>query len=283
MRNLFNNKITNDTDIAKETKLSVLGEIGHNSSGKTIVAEQNSRTALSEQFRALRTNLQFLLKGKEHQVIMLTSSASGEGKSFLTINLGSTIAISNKKVVLVELDLRKPKITKELGLAKEAGFTDYMISRLNKEDIIKSTSVHPNLFLISSGTIPPNPAELLLDKKTDELFAWLRTQFDYIIVDTPPAGVVIDPVLISKHADAAIYVVRQKYTLKEQLKMINEFKQTEKLPNLSLLVNDVKLSRVYGYKYGYKYGYHYGYGSNGYYTDEKKNKWKFLKRKKVRS
>ncbi len=276
LKKILNNTINEDFDIAKETNVPVLGEIGHNITGKPIVAEQNSRTSLAEQFRALRTNLQFLLKGKENQVIMITSSVSGEGKSFLSTNLGSSLAISNKRVVLMELDLRKPKISKELGLTKETGFTDYLISKCKKENIIKPTSVHPNLFLISSGTIPPNPAELLLDAEVEKLFAWLRTQFDYIIVDTPPAGVVIDPVLISKYADASIYVVRQGYTLKEQLKIVNQFKQNEKLKNLSILINDVKINRVYGYKYGYKYGYGYGYASE-YYTDGKKKKKRFFK------
>jgi tyrosine-protein kinase Etk/Wzc len=272
IKNLLNNTVENGLDIEKETTAPVLGELGHNSSGRTIVAEENSRTALSEQFRALRTNLQFLLKGKEQQVVMITSSASGEGKSFFTINLGLSLAISNKRVVLMELDLRKPKISSELGLSKELGFTDYLVSKSKKEELLKSTPLHPNLFLISSGTIPPNPAELLLNKEVDELFAWLRTRFDYIIVDTPPAGVVIDAVLIGKYADASIYVVRLGYTLKDQLKMIHNFKQSQKLPNLSILINDVKLKGSYSYKYnGYHYGYGYGYESD-YYLDEKKQK-----------
>jgi capsular exopolysaccharide synthesis family protein len=276
-KNLLNNTITGTTDITKETNVPILGEIGHNTTGKTVVAEQNSRTALAEQFRALRTNLQFLLKGKEQQIVMLTSSASGEGKSFLTINLGSTLAISNKKVVLVELDLRKPKLSKELEIPNETGFTDYLISKCRKEEIVKPTSVHPNLFLISSGTIPPNPAELLLNSEVDDLFAWLKTKFDYIIVDTPPAGVVIDAVLISRLANASIYVIRQKYTLKHQLQIVNDFKQNEKLPNLSIIVNDVQLNKRYGY--GYKYGYHYGYGygyNSDYYTDGKKQRTKLF-------
>ena len=126
-KNLLNNTVADASEITKETNAPVLGEIGHNTTGKTIVAEQNSRTALAEQFRVLRTNLQFLAGGKEKQIIMITSSSGGEGKSFLSINLGSALAISNKKVVLVELDLRKPKISKELGLSTERGFTDYLI------------------------------------------------------------------------------------------------------------------------------------------------------------
>jgi capsular exopolysaccharide synthesis family protein len=277
-KNLLNNTVTDSTEVVKETNAPLLGEIGHNSTGKTVVAEQNSRTALAEQFRAVRTNLQFFLRGKEHQVIMVTSGTSGEGKSFFSINLSSSLAISGKRVVLMELDLRKPKISKEIGLAIEAGFTDYLIGYIKKEALIKSTTVHPNLFLISSGTIPPNPAELLLGPKTDEVFAWLRTQFDYIIVDTPPAGVVIDSLLIGKHADASVYVVRQKYTLKDQLKIVDNFRQYEKLPNISILVNDVKVDKTYGYGSGYHYGYGYGYASD-YYSDGKKQKFSLFKKK----
>jgi tyrosine-protein kinase Etk/Wzc len=280
-RNLLNNTVTDVADITKETDVPVIGQIGHNTSGKTLVAEQNSRTALAEQFRVLRTNLQFLSGGKDKQVVMLTSSNGGEGKSFLSINLGSTLAISNKKVVLVELDLRKPKISKELGLSTERGFTDYLIGKYKKEEIIKPTSIHPNLFLISAGTIPPNPAELLLYPEVDELFVWLRTRFDYIIIDTAPAGLVIDAVLLGKYADSSIYVVRQSVTLKGQLRIINDFKQNRKLPNITVLLNDVQINKTNGYKYGYSYGNGYGNGygneyGNGhtsdYYSDNKKKK-----------
>jgi capsular exopolysaccharide synthesis family protein len=277
-KNLLNNTVTDSTEVVKETNVPLLGEIGHNNTGKTVVAEQNSRTALAEQFRAVRTNLQFLLRGKEHQVIMVTSGTSGEGKSFFSINLSSSLAISGKRVVLMELDLRKPKISKEVGLSSETGFTDYLIGYIKKEALIKSTRVHPNLFLISSGTIPPNPAELLLGPRTDEVFGWLRTQFDYIVVDTPPAGVVIDSLLIGKYADASVYMVRQKYTLKDQLKIVANFKQYEKLPNLSILVNDVKVDKTYGYGSGYHYGYGYGYASD-YYSDGKKQKFSLFKKK----
>jgi len=276
-KNLLNNTVSDVADVTKEVDVPMIGQIGHNTSGKTLVAVQNSRTVLAEQFRVLRTNLQFLSGGKDKQVVMLTSSNGGEGKSFLSINLGSALAISNKKVVLVELDLRKPKLSKELGLSMEKGFTDYLISKYRKDEIVKSTSVHPNLFLISSGTIPPNPAELLLNPEVDELFAWLKTQFDYIIIDTAPAGLVIDAVLLGKFVDTSIYVVRQRYTLKGQLKMINGFKQNGKLPNLAVLLNDVKANKSYGYKYGYGYGYGNGNGyTSDYYSDGKKKRKKFV-------
>ena len=277
LQSLFNNKVNSRDEVTRLTDVSVLGEIGHNETGKPIVAEQNSRTAIAEQFRAIRTNLQFLLKGKNNQVIMVTSSVSGEGKSFFTTNLGSSLAISGKKTLLIELDLRKPKISREIGLSIENGFTDYVIGKKKKEEIIKSSNIHPNLFLISSGIIPPNPAELLLDEKVNELFDWLRKEFDYIIVDTPPSGVVIDAVLIAKHADASIYIVRQGYTLKDHLNIVTNFQQQEKFPNVSIIINDIRFNTTYGYKYGYHYGYGY---SSDYYTDEKKKRFTFLSKRK---
>jgi len=276
-RSLMNNTVQNALDISNETKVPIIGEIGHNATGKTLVTEQNSRTALAEQFRALRTNFQFLLKGKDHQVIMITSSTSGEGKSFLTINLGTAIAISNKRVVLIEMDLRKPKISKQFNLSIESGLSDYLIGKHKKEELVKTVPDHPGLFIISAGTLPPNPAELLLSEQLNELFSWLRKEFDFVIVDTPPAGLVIDAVLIAKHVDASIYIVRQGYTLKQQLRLLNDFKQYEKMPNLSILLNDIRLNKTYGYKYGYGYGYGYGNGS-GYYTDDRKTRKQFFKK-----
>lgn len=271
LKNLLNNKVTDSTDITKDTAVPILGGLGHNSTGKPLVAEQSSRTALAEQFRALRTNLQFLLRGKEQQIVMVTSSISGEGKTFATINLGASLALTNKKIVLLELDLRKPKLSKGLGMPNEKGFTNYMISGSTKEELLQRTSIHPNLYLISSGDIPPNPAELLLDSKTGELFEWLKTRFDYILIDTPPAGIVIDAVLIAKYANACIYIIRQGYTLKDHLKLVNEFYRQEKMPNLSILLNDVQVKRTYGYSYKYGYSYGNGYASD-YYTDGRKKK-----------
>ena len=266
LKDLLNNKITSKNDLTKLTKVPVFGELGHNPSGEIIIARQDSRTVLAEQFRLMRTNLQFILKGKEHQVIMLTSSMSGEGKSFLCINLASTLAISGKKVVLMELDLRKPKVSKALGLPGNVGFSNYVVSDLPMSSLIQPVQLHPNLFVISAGIIPPNPSELLLQDKVAQLFEYLRKEFDYVIVDTAPIGLVTDALLLSKFADANIYVVRQNYTLKEQLNIIDDLAVNSKMNNLSILINDVNKSSGYGYGYGY------GYGDKGYYTDKLEKK-----------
>ena len=271
LRGLLNNKIRSKSDINKITNVPVLGELSHNETGEDIIAKPDSRTLLAEQFRLIRTNLQFILKGKENSIIMFTSSMSGEGKSFISTNLASSLAISGKKVVLMELDLRKPKISKILGLSGEIGFTNYIISDIPISQIIQQSSIHPNLFVIGAGAIPPNPAELILENKVEFLFSNLRKDFDFIIIDTAPVGLVTDALLLSKYSDANIYVVRQNYTIREQLNIVHDISINGKMANVSILLNDVTLKS--------NYGYGYGYGHNAYYTlDPKKStffrKWK---------
>ncbi|MGN6211725.1 GumC family protein [Parafilimonas sp.] len=278
-RDFLNNKISDKKDITGNTKVPILGELGHNKTGETVIIKEDSRSALSEQFRIIRTNLQFVLKGNDSQVILVTSSMSSEGKSFFSINLASSFAISGKRVVLMEMDLRKPKIAKDLKISGEDGFTNYIISNLQKEQLAKPSAIHPNFFIITSGTIPPNPAELLLHDKVDELFRYLKTQFDYIIIDTPPVAIVTDAILLAKYADGGIYIVRENYTLKQQIDIINDLSVHSKIPNLSILLNDIKPKRAY--RYGY--GYHYGYAYSGYYTDGEEKRHMFGKAKKRNS
>ena len=271
IKDLLNNKITSKDDITRITKVPIFGELGHNNTGETIIARQDARTVLAEQFRLMRTNLHFLLKGNTHQIILLTSSMSGEGKSFLSINLALSLAISGKKVVLLELDLRRPKISNALGVISNKGFTNYVVADMPMSSLLQPTTLDPNLFVISAGAIPPNPAELILMDKTTSLFDYLRKEFDFIIVDTAPVGLVTDALLLSKYADANIYVVRQNYTLKEHINIINDLAVNAKMTNMSILINDVKSKGSYGYGYGY------GYGGKGYYTDQPEKK-PFFKR-----
>ena len=273
-KELLNNKITSKQDITRMTKVPIFGELGHNNTGEIIIARQDARTVLAEQFRLMRTNLHFFLKGNTHQVILLTSSMSGEGKSFLSVNLALSLAISGKKVVLMELDLRKPKVSKLLGLSGSKGFTNFVVADIPISSLLQPTTIEPNLFVISAGPIPPNPAELILMEKVTTLFDYLRKEFDFIIVDTAPVGLVTDALLLSKYADANIYVVRQDYTLKDQINIINDLAVNAKMANMSILINDVKNRGSYGYGYGY------GYGGKGYYTDQPEKKSFFRKRKK---
>ena len=268
-KDLLNNKITRKEDITRITEVPIFGELGHNNTGENIIARQDARTVLAEQFRLMRTNLHFLLKGNTHQVILLTSSMSGEGKSFLCANLALSLAISGKKVVLMELDLRRPKVSKLLGLPGNKGFTNFVVEDMPMSRLLQPTTLDPNLFVISAGTIPPNPAELILMEKVTTLFDYLRKEFDFIIVDTAPVGLVTDALLVSKYADANIYVVRQNYTLKEHINIINDLAVNAKMANMSILINDVKNKGSYGYGYGY--------GGKGYYTDQPAKK-SFFKR-----
>ena len=274
LKDLLNNKITSKEDITRATKVPIFGELGHNNTGEIIIARQDARTVLAEQFRLMRTNLHFILKGNTHQVILLTSSMSGEGKSFLSINLALSLAISGKKVALMEMDLRRPKVSKVLGLSGNKGFTNFVVEDMPVSSLLQQTALNPNLFVISAGPIPPNPAELILMEKVTTLFDYLRKEFDFIIVDTAPVGLVTDALLVSKYADANIYVVRQNYTLKEHINIINDLAINAKMANMSILINDVKNKGSYGYGYGY------GYGGKGYYTDQPEKKSFFRRWKK---
>jgi len=266
LRRALNIKIINKSDIVKLTSIPVIGEIGNNLDAENIAVKKNSRTIIAEQFRALRTNLQYLLTDKNAKVLLITSSMSGEGKSFIAVNLSITLAMSGKKVVLMELDLRKPKISKTLNMENKIGFSTYAIGKADISDIIVPSGIEPNLFIIQSGPIPPNPSELILLNRTQELFKYLRENFDYVILDTSPLGLVTDAQLLNKYTDTTLYIVRQGHTYKQQLNIPNELYHSGKMTRLNLVINDVVANRGFAYGYGYEesYGYGYGYGYGGY-------------------
>jgi len=261
VKELLNVRIGAKSDITSATLAPILGEIGHNNDKQSLVAGTNSRSVISEQFRSLRTNLQFVLDSSKPSTILFTSSMSGEGKSFLSLNLGSALALTGKKVVFMEMDLRKPKLSESVGLTIENGFTNYAISedaQYNYKKLLKPLSFNSNCYLISSGPIPPNPAELLDNGKLEKLVAYLKTEFDYIIIDCAPVGLVTDALMIGKSADLTLYVTRQSYTYKVQLDIVNDLIISKKLKNLYLIVNDIKAEKA-GYS---SYGQAYGYGLN---------------------
>jgi tyrosine-protein kinase Etk/Wzc len=251
----LNNRITTKEQIANHTVLSIIGEIGKSANYlETIVVDQGSRTPISEQFRALITNLSFFLSQGD-KTILLTSSMSGEGKSFIAINLATAIAISGKKVVVMEMDLRKPNLSNKLKMKNDFGFTNYIVSAdVLPSAIIKPSGTQENLYIINSGNIPPNPTEIILNKRMDLLMQELNDQFDYIIIDAPPIGMVTDAQLLGKYADLTLYVVRQGYTYKDQLNIPQELYVNNKMKNIAILMNDVKHESNYGYGYGYGYG-----------------------------
>lgn len=262
IKDVFNDKIESKADIEKFVFVPIVGEISHNSDYNNLVIANSSRSPIAEQFRALRTNLAFYLRSPQEKVILFTSSMSGEGKSFAAINLGNILALSGKRVCLMELDLRKPGLSSKLGIQHKVGFTNYVISdEITEADIIKQLDIHSELFIIPSGPLPPNPAETLLSDRTSVLLNKLKSQFDFIIIDAPPVGIVADAHLLAPFSDLCLYLVRQNFTRKDQLHIVRDLYKSGKMKKLGIVVNDINDSSGYGYGYGYGYGN--GYGSYG--------------------
>jgi len=249
LSDLMNTRVQTKDDVTGLTHVPVICEIGGSNSAETIVVSVDSRTPISEQFRNLRTNLTFFLKNGSKK-ILVTSSMSGEGKSFCSINLAAILALTGKKVVVMEMDLRKPNLSNKFKLSNNIGYTNYITgSDVPISQIIRPSGLLDNLFIISSGPVPPNPAELLIDPKIDVLMAELERDFDYIIMDAPPVGLVTDAQLLSLYADLTLYVVRQGVTFKNQLNIAEEIYVNEKIKNMAILLNDAKFNADYGYGY----------------------------------
>jgi capsular exopolysaccharide synthesis family protein len=278
LKNILNYKVTDPADLKNLTQVPALGEIMHNKGGSSLVFAEKSRSVIAEQFRVLRTNLQFTVGETPCPVILFTSSMSGEGKSFVATNLGLAYASVGKKVLLAELDLRKPKLSANLKQENVRGFSNYIISSMGVDDIISVTDIDQNVHIIPSGPIPPNPAELLSSPKVKQLMTELKKRYDIIIIDAPPIGLVTDAQLLAPYADTCIYLVRQNYTLKQQLNIVNHLKTSDKMRNLYLVLNDVKVKASSRYGYGKDNGYGYGYGY-GYGEDMGKRKKPFWKSK----
>lgn len=266
-----NDKVTTRYDIERLTEVTILGEVGHSYGKGALVTTNNSRSVVAEQFRIIRSNLQYVLNHVQKPTILVTSSFSGEGKSFISTNVGAVMALAGKKTIILEFDIRKPKILSQLNIAKRPGLTNYLLGKAKIEELPVQVEGINNLYVLPCGPVPPNPAELLLDPQINELFTWLKANFDTVVIDTAPVGMVSDAMTLSKFADSTLYIVRQGHTFKKQIAMIDEFYKAGKLPRIAIILNDVKIRTGYGY-YGYgRYGYGYGYGS-GYFDEETKEK-----------
>jgi len=264
---VVNDKVTTRYDIEKMTSAPILGEIGHSYSRTTLVVNKTSRGMVAEQFRIIRSNLQYIINKIDKPVILVTSSFSGEGKSFVTTNVGAVMALTGKKTIIIEFDIRKPKIFSGLGLSRRKGITNYILGNADLKDLPVLVDGYDNLYVLSCGPVPPNPAEMLLESRVEDLFNYLKQNFDVILIDSAPVGMVSDGMTLSKFANCTLYIVRQAYTYKKQIALIDEFYKEEKLPKVSIIINDVKIKPGYGY-YGYgRYGYGYGYKSK-YYEEE---------------
>ena len=260
-------KIEVRADVEKLTSVPVVGDIPltdeKNTKDGSIAVFENQNNLMSETFRNIRTNIQFMLQN-DKKVILVTSTVSGEGKSFTSANLAISLSLLGKKVVIVGLDIRKPGLNKVFNLSsKEKGITQYLANpEMDLMSLVQSSDVNKNLYILPGGTVPPNPTELLARDGLDKAIEILKKNFDYVILDTAPIGMVTDTLLIGRVADLSAYVCRADYTHKAEYTLINELFHEQKLPNLCTIINGVDLKkRKYGYYYGYgKYGKHYGYG-----------------------
>ena len=257
-------KIEGRGDVEKLTRLPIVGDVPLTTERTgSIAVFENQNNLMSETFRNVRTNLQFMLEN-DQKVILVTSTISGEGKSFVASNLAISLSLLGKKVVIVGLDIRKPGLNKVFNISrKEQGITQYLSNpEKNLMDFVQVSDVSKSLYILPGGTVPPNPTELLARDGLDKAVETLKKNFDYVILDTAPIGMVTDTLLIGRVADLAVYVCRADYTRKAEYTLINELAENNKLPNLCTIINGLDLQKKkYGYYYGYgKYGKYYGYG-----------------------
>ncbi len=268
IKGLLNVRVMSMDDIERGNKLPILGTVTHSDEQGQVVITKTSRSPIAEQFRAIRTNLEFALQGKK--TILFTSSMSGEGKSYVALNLAVSLALLGKKVLIMELDLRKPSITTKLNLSAGKGFSHYVVRpEMRLEDVLTPSGVHEHVDLIQAGAIPPNPAELLVSARAEQLMQTVKEHYDYVLMDAPPVGMVTDAQLLNRYADVCLYLVRHGHTFKEQLRIPNDLVSKERISPIQLIVNDVKATGSYYSNYGYGYGY--GYGEYG--QEDKSKKW----------
>lgn len=249
---LLDTKVKTRHDVITLTNIPFIGDIPHSDSNNEII-QSNSRTSSAEAIRIMRTNLEFILNNiaiDKAKTIFLTSTLPKEGKTFIAVNLAATIAISGKKVLLIGMDIRNPKLDEYIKLPNK-GLTNFLSSKDAKiDDYIVKQKNYEQFDILPAGVIPPNPAELLMGAKVEKMFEEFKSKYDYIIVDTAPVSLVTDTLLISKNADAFVYVVRANYLEKELLKVPQTLYAEQKLPNMSVLLNDTDTTNGYGYGYG---------------------------------
>ena len=265
-------KIEGRGDVEKLTSLPIVGDVPLTEEANgSIAVFENQNTLMSETFRNVRTNLQFMLK-KGQKVILVTSTVSGEGKSFISANLAISLSLLGKKVVIVGLDFRKPGLNIVFNISrKEQGISQYLSNpERNLMDLVQASDISKSLYIIPGGTVPPNPTELLARDGLDKAIETLKKNFDYVILDTAPIGMVTDTLLVGRVADLSVYVCRADYTRKVEYSLINELANNNKLPNLCTVINGLDFQKKkYGYYYGYgKYGKFYGYGKRYGYGEQ---------------
>ena len=285
LKDFFNVSINDRKDVEKLTHYPIIGQVAQASDKNPLVVINSPKSPIAESFRSIRTNIEFLTQGKAKSTILVTGDMQSIGKTFNSINIASIYALYGKKTVLLGFDMRKPRLFQEFGLTNNVGLSSYLSNKESLENIIQCSSQIPNLDIITSGPLPPNPAELIASEKTNELFTLLKESYDYIIIDTPPIGLVTDSLLLMRHTDVNLFVVRQGVTNKNIFGNIIKDLEERELP-ISIIINGVETGKSYGYgKYSYGYGYgNYGkYGDSGSYygiSEETRKRRGFLKKKK---
>jgi len=273
----FNNKIMDQIQLKSAIRIPLLGTIGLSNKDTNLLVAEHPKSLVAESFRSLRSALFYISSDKKCKKILVTSSVSGEGKTFVSLNLAAAMALSGKKTCLIGLDLRKPKIGDYVGVESKVGLSSYLVNKASKEEIILETK-YENLYLVPSGPIPPNPAELLLKESMNDLLKYLESEFEVIIMDTPPVGLVSETMDLLRFSDVNLYIVRQNYTHKKYLLMINDLYANDQIDNVYAVFNGMKEGgNIYdfgGYNYGYGYNYSYlrknKYTGNYYELDDKK-------------
>ena len=269
-REMLNRTVLFRTEIEKLTDVPIIGEVIHDKSKNPLVILEGKRTFIAEQFRRIRTSLSFLGINSQKKKILVTSSLSGEGKSFVAANLALSLALTGKKVILLEFDLANPSLSNKLESTQEKGVSNYLWEECEPEEIIRRTDAHDNLFFIPSGPLPENPTELLMSDRVKELLEYLEAIFDHIIIDSAPASLLSDAYVLSPNCDATLYVVKHRFTPKIYLEKLDEQNNVNQLKNMGIIFNGIR-SRGFT-KNGYGYGYGYGYIHNNNTTTRKKVK-----------
>jgi len=268
LKNYFNVAITDRKDVEKLTRFPIVGQVAQTSDTNPLVVINSPKSPIAESFRSIRTNIEFLTQGKSKSTILVTGDMQSIGKTFNSINIASIYAFYGKKTVLLGFDMRKPKLFQEFGLNNNVGISSFLSNREPFENIIQTAPQVPNLDIITSGPIPPNPAELIASEKCDEFFKLLKEKYDYIIIDTPPLGLVTDAFLLMRFADVKLFIVRQGVTNKNIFGSIIKDLEDRGI-DASIVINGIQTNKGYygkrygSYRYGYGYAYGYGYGRYG--------------------
>ena len=254
IRSLVRSKFETKEEVERRISAPVLGEMCVDRSGRNLVVSATDTSSATELFRLIRTNLQFMLGGENDKVVLMTSTRSGEGKSFISLNLAATLSLlEGRRVLLVGMDIRNPQLANYLGINPPMGLTNYLsASNVSLESIIQPVPGVADCDVIVAGPIPPNPAELLASKKVDELFAKLRTMYDYIVIDSAPVGMVSDTFSLDRVADATVYVTRVNYSTVSDLRFVEDIYTNNRLKKLSVVVNGTTSKKGYGYGYSAK-------------------------------